>query len=90
MAKERPGLVLLDLDLPGVDGFSLCKKIKRDVMFKNPFIVVITALKDVDLAEKVSDLGSNYFLTKPLNMEQVGAIVNQWVGMATDKANDES
>ena len=59
-------------------------------MFKNPFIVVITALKDVDLAEKVSDLGSNYFLTKPLNMEQVGAIVNQWVGMATDKANDES
>lgn len=90
MAKEKPGLVLLDLDLPGVDGFSLCKKIKRDVMFKNPFIVVITALKDVDLAEKVSDLGSNYFLTKPLNMEQVGAIVNQWVGMATDKANDES
>ena len=27
MAKEKPGLVILDLDLPGVDGFSLCKKL---------------------------------------------------------------
>lgn len=81
MAKEKPGFVLLDLDLPGIDGFSLCKKIKKDALYDNPFIVLITALKDSDLAEKVSDLGSNYFLTKPLNMEQIGAIVNQWINM---------
>ena len=31
-AKEKPGLVILDLDLPGIDGFSLCKKLKSDSM----------------------------------------------------------
>lgn len=78
MANEKPGFVILDLDLPGVDGFSLCKKLKTDESFKNPYIVVVTALKENGLSERVTELGSNYFLTKPLSMEQIGAIVNQW------------
>ena len=81
MAKEKPGLVILDLDLPGVDGFSLCKKLKSDSMFENPYIVVVTALKDSDISDRVTDLGCNYFLTKPLSMEKIGAIVNQWYTM---------
>lgn len=81
MANVKPSLVILDLDLPGVDGFSLCKKLKSDEAFENPYIVVVTALKDNDLSEKVMNLGSNYFLTKPLNMDQIGAIVNQWINM---------
>lgn len=78
MANEKPGFVILDLDLPGVDGFSLCKKIKSEAMFNNPYVVVVTALKDAGLSERVTELGSNYFLTKPLSMEKIGAIVNQW------------
>ncbi len=72
---------ILDLDLPGVDGFSLCKKLKSDSMFENPYIVVVTALKDPDISDRVTDLGCNYFLTKPLSMEKIGAIVNQWYTM---------
>lgn len=78
MANEKPGFVILDLDLPGVDGFSLCKKIKSEDMFNNPYVVVVTALKEPGLSERVTELGSNYFLTKPLSMEKIGAIVNQW------------
>lgn len=78
MANEKPGFVILDLDLPGVDGFSLCKKIKSEAMFNNPYVVVVTALKDAGLSERVTELGSNYFLTKPLSMDKIGAIVNQW------------
>lgn len=78
MANIKPGFVILDLDLPGVDGFSLCSRLKTEPMFSNPYVVVITALKDASLSKKCSDLGSNYFLTKPLNMTQIGAIVNQW------------
>ena len=84
MTKVKPGFVILDLDLPGVDGFSLCKKIKSDLMFGNPYIVVVTALKEPNFSQKVLDLGSNYFLTKPLSMEQIGAIVNQWINMKTN------
>lgn len=78
MANEKPGFVILDLDLPGVDGFSLCKKIKSEAMFNNPYVVVVTALKEAGLSERVTELGSNYFLTKPLSMDKIGAIVNQW------------
>ena len=46
--------------------------------FKNPYIVVVTALKETGLSERVTELGANYFLTKPLSMDQIGAIVNQW------------
>lgn len=81
MAQEKPGFVILDLDLPGVDGFSLCKRLKSDAMFDDPYIVVVTALKDEQLATQVSDLGCNYFLTKPLSMDKIGAIVNQWISM---------
>lgn len=80
-ANKKPGFVILDLDLPGIDGFSLCKKLKSDAMFGNPYIVVVTALTSPDVADKVNNLGSNYFLTKPLNMNQIGAIVNQWINM---------
>ena len=85
MANVKPGFVILDLDLPGVDGFSLCRKLKSDPMFNNPNVVVITALKDPDLSNKVLDMGSNYFLTKPLSMDQIGAIVNQWVSSKTEE-----
>lgn len=81
MAQERPSLVILDLDLPGVDGFSLCKRLKTDGMFNDPYIVVVTALKDPDISERVTNLGCNYFLTKPLSMDKIGAIVNQWYTM---------
>ena len=81
MANVKPGFVILDLDLPGVDGFSLCKRLKSDAQFGNPYIVVVTALKEPGLSDKVADLGSNYFLTKPLSMEQIYAIVSQWIKM---------
>lgn len=81
MVQKKPGFVILDLDLPGIDGFSLCNKLKSDSMFGNPYVVVVTALKDSDIAERVEALDCNYFLTKPLSMEKIGAMVNQWFGM---------
>lgn len=81
MAKEKPGFVILDLDLPGIDGFSLCKRLRADPLYESPYIVVVTALKDSDICQRVTDLGCNYFLTKPLSMNKIGAIVNQWVSL---------
>ena len=46
MTKETPNSLILDLDLPGVDGFSLCKRINENQYFGNPNVIVITALED--------------------------------------------
>ena len=54
LADKKPRLVLLDLSLPGVDGFSLCKKIKTSEEFGIPSVFAITALEDDDVDAKIN------------------------------------
>jgi len=62
-----PDLVLLDLRMPGMDGFRVCKFIKRSPELKHTRIVVITGMADETLRDQVIQLGADDFLTKPLN-----------------------
>ena len=73
--KESPGLIVLDLDLPGVDGFSLCSRLTQDESFCRPKIIVITALQEDGLEEKVLGLGAQKLFKKPLSMESVADAV---------------
>ncbi|MCQ2610414.1 MAG: response regulator [Treponema sp.] len=78
-AKEKPSFVVLDLDLPGVDGFALCKRLKEDTSFGNPKIAIVTAIKEEGLEQKVKDLGADYFVEKPVNMEQLDSWVVEYM-----------
>lgn len=77
LADKKPRLVLLDLDLPGVDGFSLCKKIKTSEDFGVPLVFVITALQDDDVEQKVKDIGATEFFRKPLNLVDIVAAIEK-------------
>ncbi len=68
MVECHPDCVILDLDLPGVDGFDLCRRIHENASFGNPAIIVVTALEDSDVENRVNDLGVKQFLKKPLNL----------------------
>lgn len=76
MTEKHPGCIVLDLDLPGVDGFSLCKKIKTSSNFGKPAVIVITALEDSDTEERVRELGVKHFFKKPLNLVEVAQAVS--------------
>ncbi|MGI5174532.1 response regulator [Treponema sp. OMZ 840] len=71
LVDKKPAVVILDLDLPGVDGFKLCKKIRGSSDFGQPFIFVITALTEDGLETKIKDLGANEFSQKPLNLRDI-------------------
>lgn len=75
MTQNQPGILILDLDLPGVDGFSLCRKIQEDESFGKPVIVVVTALEDSSVEQRVKELGVNYFFKKPLNLNELSSII---------------
>ena len=75
MTQNQPGILILDLDLPGVDGFSLCRKIQEDESFGKPVIVVVTALEDSSVEQRVKELGVNYFFLKPLNLNELSSII---------------
>lgn len=71
MASLHPSVVVLDLDLPGVDGFDLCRRIKETEEYARPAVVVITALEDSFSESKCRALGVEQYFKKPLAFASV-------------------
>jgi len=72
-ARERPDLVLLDVMMPGMDGFEVCRRLKADPACADVPIVFVTArTEDVSLGFAVG--GSDY-ISKPINADEVRARV---------------
>lgn len=65
----RPHLVVLDLMLPGLDGFHVCEFIRRFPELKDTKIIAISALMDPEVGKKIINLGANDFLTKPFDLD---------------------
>lgn len=73
--SEKPSLVLLDLMLPGIDGFDVCKEIKRDNNMKKTSIIMLTA-KGEELDKILGlELGADDYITKPFSVRELLARV---------------
>jgi CheY-like chemotaxis protein len=71
----RPGLILLDLNMPRKDGREALKEIKGDPNLREIPIVVLTTSKDEEDVLKSYDLGANSFITKPVTFEGLVGVV---------------
>lgn len=76
MSEKHPDVLILDLDLPGVDGFSLCSRIRNDAGFAKTLIIVVTALEDSDVEKRVKELGVKHFFKKPLNLPELSEAID--------------
>lgn len=74
--EVKPGLIILDIDLPGINGHELCKKIKSDPNLGSPRILTITGLTDPDMEERVLAEGADAFMPKPLNFDELPQIIS--------------
>lgn len=63
----RYDVVLLDLEMPGVDGFSVLTQIREDPRLKTLPVIVQTGREDVDAIDRCFHLGATSFVMKPLN-----------------------
>lgn len=67
--SPRPGLILLDLNMPGKDGRSALRDIKADPDLKRiPVVILTTSKADEDIARSY-DLGANSFVSKPVTFD---------------------
>jgi CheY-like chemotaxis protein/predicted signal transduction protein with EAL and GGDEF domain len=66
--RETPDAILLDVNMPGLDGYEVCRRIRQRPGGIATSILVMTASDDVDAVERAFAAGATDFLTKPLNL----------------------
>ena len=71
----RPGLILLDLNMPRKDGREALKEIKAEPELRSIPVIVLTTSKAEEDIYRTYDLGVNSFITKPVNFESLVAVM---------------
>ena len=67
VAEKMPDIILLDIMMPRMSGFEVCRRIKNDPKTKNILVVMVTALNELGDIERGVDCGADDFLSKPVN-----------------------
>lgn len=69
--RKKPDLILLDIKMPGMDGFEVCKRLKADSQLKKIPIIFISGLSETDDKVKAFHAGGVDYITKPFQEEEV-------------------
>ncbi|MDD2667469.1 EAL domain-containing protein [Zoogloea sp.] len=67
-AKMPPDLILLDVMMPGMDGFETCRRLKADTRLKDIPVIFVTALNDIESEIQGLGLGAVDYITKPIQV----------------------
>lgn len=92
-SAPTPGIILLDLNLPGTDGREVLKEIKTDSKLKSIPVVVLTTSADERDIEECYKMGANSYIQKPVTIdgyfEAVKSMHNYWFEIAIIPQTDE-
>lgn len=77
--KDPPELILLDIMMPKMSGFEVCKRIKADPKTRDMVVIMVTALNETSDVERAAECGTDDYLTKPIDrkalIEQVRSLL---------------
>ncbi|MDM8542000.1 response regulator [Desulfococcaceae bacterium HSG9] len=76
VAQRVPDLILMDVIMPGIDGYEVCRRLKNQPETKETPIIFISALSDIDDKVKGFEAGGVDFITKPFQRAEVFARIN--------------
>ena len=79
--KEWPDLILLDVMMPGIDGFETCRRLKANKETKDIPVIFMTALSETVDKVKGMELGAVDYITKPFQPEEVLARIKTHLTM---------
>jgi two-component system cell cycle response regulator len=78
-----PDLIMLDVMMPGLDGYQVVARIKADPASKHIPVIMLSALDDQNSRKHGLTAGAEAFLSKPVNREEMFAVVRSLLGPAT-------
>jgi CheY-like chemotaxis protein len=69
--RRQPDLVLLDVMMPGLDGFEICRRLKKQESTREVPVVLLTALDDESYRKRAEEAGADQFMAKPIHRDQL-------------------
>lgn len=76
--REQPDLVILDIIMPHLDGLGVLEKLQGDL--KKPRVIILTAFGQESMSQRAVQLGADYFILKPFDLETLGKRIRQLQG----------
>jgi DNA-binding response OmpR family regulator len=78
--NENPDLIILDLMLPGMDGYKISRLLKFDERFKKIPIIMLTAKAQDEDKALGEQTGADHYVTKPFSMDKLVAKIREFLG----------
>ena len=75
VTEESPDLILLDIMMPKMSGFEVCKRIKSDPKTRDIIVVMVTALNETSDIERAAECGTDDYISKPIERKALVGLV---------------
>lgn len=89
-AEERPDLILMDVEMPSMDGFTAAKAIREHDGCRHAPIIFLTARTDVENKKIAFQLGGDDYIVKPFDYEELMLRVERWLQQKRDREKIET
>jgi len=86
--SDRPDLILLDIMMPRMSGYEVCQRLKSDPATRDIPIIMVTALHEMGDVERGIEVGTNDFISKPVNRADLLARVKALLCVRQTQADD--
>ena len=77
--EALPNLILLDVVMPGMNGYRVCRRLKDDPLTKGIPVILFTALQKNDLLQTAQASGADMVISKPFEAEELLRIIRQFL-----------
>ena len=71
MRRRRPDVVVLDIIMPDMDGFEVCRRMRADPLLSNVPIIFLTTRGEIEAKKEGFDLGGDDYMTKPFDLREL-------------------
>jgi len=76
--EKKPDLIILDIAMPGVDGFMVLERLKGSEELRNIPVLILTAKVMDEVEQKAMDMGADAFITKPFSPAELSKKVKEF------------
>jgi CheY-like chemotaxis protein len=77
ISKRVPDVILLDINMPGIDGVEVCRYLRRDPHTEDVPIVAMSSEAEEETVDRVYEAGANAFLAKPIDIDILERALNR-------------